>query len=218
MNLTSDPWDLLQTSPIGAGSRVGLEVGLEVMPIDSVTLSDGHGPRERTPTRRSVLERSVRSDPLEARRTAFSVAWASLSSDECAARFGNPEVSSGSPHVGQRSAEPLADLSGPGRWPRLLGTACSGRGELGWRHARRLGSGRRRQAHRGGCRETIKIARAWMNGRSRRSPDAPFPVRPVRLGQRQSELSSANDLPLRGFLRTSGVRFWQRRARIDLRQ
>ena len=29
-------------------------VGLEVMPIDGVTLSDGHGPEERTPTRRSA--------------------------------------------------------------------------------------------------------------------------------------------------------------------
>jgi hypothetical protein len=36
------------TSPTGAGSKICLEV----MPIDSVTLSDGRGLEERTPTRR----------------------------------------------------------------------------------------------------------------------------------------------------------------------
>jgi hypothetical protein len=35
------------TSPTGAGSKICLEV----MPIDSVTLSDGRGLEERTPTR-----------------------------------------------------------------------------------------------------------------------------------------------------------------------
>ena len=40
--------DLQQTSPSGAESKVGLEV----MPIDGVTLSDGYCPGERTPTRR----------------------------------------------------------------------------------------------------------------------------------------------------------------------
>jgi hypothetical protein len=34
-------------SPTGAGSKVGLEV----MPIDSMTPSAGHGPGERTPSR-----------------------------------------------------------------------------------------------------------------------------------------------------------------------
>jgi len=38
------------TSPTGAGSKICLEV----MPIDSVTLSDGRGLEERTPTRRYV--------------------------------------------------------------------------------------------------------------------------------------------------------------------
>jgi hypothetical protein len=37
--------DLRQTSPTGTGPKVGLEV----MPIDSVTLSDGHSPGERAP-------------------------------------------------------------------------------------------------------------------------------------------------------------------------
>jgi hypothetical protein len=38
---------LQQTSPIGAGSTVGLTV----MPAGSVALRDGHSPGERTPTR-----------------------------------------------------------------------------------------------------------------------------------------------------------------------
>lgn len=46
------------TSPTGAGSKICLEV----MPIDSVTLSDGRGLEERTPTRRSVA-RLARSAP-----------------------------------------------------------------------------------------------------------------------------------------------------------
>jgi|SRR5580704_8955156 len=40
------------TSPTGAGSKICLEV----MPIDSVTLSDGRGLEERTPTRLIVPE------------------------------------------------------------------------------------------------------------------------------------------------------------------
>jgi len=43
---------LQQTSPIGAGSKAGLEV----MPVDSVALRDGHCPGERAPTRRSARE------------------------------------------------------------------------------------------------------------------------------------------------------------------
>jgi hypothetical protein len=43
--------DLQQTSPIGAGSKVGLQV----MPVDSVALRDGHCPGERTPTRLSCI-------------------------------------------------------------------------------------------------------------------------------------------------------------------
>jgi hypothetical protein len=34
-------------------TRAGSKVGLEVMPITSVTLSEGHGPGERSPSRRS---------------------------------------------------------------------------------------------------------------------------------------------------------------------
>jgi hypothetical protein len=40
---------LQQTSPSGAGSKAGLEV----MPTDGVTLSDGRSQGEHTPTRRS---------------------------------------------------------------------------------------------------------------------------------------------------------------------
>ena len=46
-NLGQRPMGLPQTSPSSAESKVGLEV----MPIDGMTLSDGHGPKERTPTR-----------------------------------------------------------------------------------------------------------------------------------------------------------------------
>ena len=63
------------TSPTGAGSKICLEV----MPIDSVTLSDGRGLEERTPTRRSVLGRSLRSAPLEARRTGiYARQWSGI--------------------------------------------------------------------------------------------------------------------------------------------
>jgi hypothetical protein len=46
MSLTAT-MGLRQTSPIGAGSKVGLEV----MPVDSVMLRDGRRPGERAPTR-----------------------------------------------------------------------------------------------------------------------------------------------------------------------
>jgi hypothetical protein len=45
---TSDPMGLQQTSPTGAESKVGLEM----MPIDGVTLSDGRALGERARTRR----------------------------------------------------------------------------------------------------------------------------------------------------------------------
>jgi hypothetical protein len=47
-NLDQPAISLQQISPTGAGSKVGLEVTL----IDGVTLSDGHCPGERAPTRR----------------------------------------------------------------------------------------------------------------------------------------------------------------------
>ena len=50
-NLDQRPIGLRQTSPTGAESKVGLGA----MPIDSVTLSDGHGPGERALTRRYAL-------------------------------------------------------------------------------------------------------------------------------------------------------------------
>jgi hypothetical protein len=43
---------LQQASPIGAGSKVGLEV----MPIDSMTLSDAYDAGERAPNRLIVPE------------------------------------------------------------------------------------------------------------------------------------------------------------------
>jgi hypothetical protein len=61
--------DLQQTSPIGAGSKIGLKV----MPAGSVALRDGHCPGERTPTRR-YLEQPLQFDPLEVCRTGSSVA------------------------------------------------------------------------------------------------------------------------------------------------
>jgi hypothetical protein len=42
--------------------------------------------------RRSVLEQSLQSGPLEARRTAFSVALGWLSSGECTAKFSSLEL------------------------------------------------------------------------------------------------------------------------------
>jgi hypothetical protein len=45
----------MQTRPTGAGSKVGLEV----MPIGGVTLSDERCYGERAPTRRSVLSAVV---------------------------------------------------------------------------------------------------------------------------------------------------------------
>ena len=50
---------LPQTSPGSAGSKAGLEV----MPIDGVTLSDGHGPGERAQSRRSVRCDTPRQQP-----------------------------------------------------------------------------------------------------------------------------------------------------------
>jgi len=47
MNLNQRPMVLRQASPTGAGSKIGLKV----MPADSVTLSEGRCPGERTPTR-----------------------------------------------------------------------------------------------------------------------------------------------------------------------
>jgi hypothetical protein len=47
-NLDQLPMGLQQTNPTYAGSKVGLEV----IPIDNVTLSDGRGLGERAPTRR----------------------------------------------------------------------------------------------------------------------------------------------------------------------
>jgi hypothetical protein len=44
------------TSPTGAGSKICLEV----MPIDIVTLSDGYGPGERAPIRRSARPTGAR--------------------------------------------------------------------------------------------------------------------------------------------------------------
>jgi len=44
----------------------------------------------RAPTRLIVLEQSLRSGPLEARRTASSVAL--VISGECAAKFSSPEL------------------------------------------------------------------------------------------------------------------------------
>jgi len=52
------------------------------------SLSDDGGRRERAPNCRSVLEQSLPSDQLEARRTAPSVVM--VSSDECEAKFSNP--------------------------------------------------------------------------------------------------------------------------------
>jgi hypothetical protein len=53
--------------------QAALKVGLEVMPIDGVTLSDGHCPGERTPTRRSVraerLPGGVTLGPISAIRS-----------------------------------------------------------------------------------------------------------------------------------------------------
>ena len=60
-------------SPDYAEGTGGL-VDFEVMPIDSVTLSDAYDPRERAQSRRSVLEQSLRYGPFEARRTGRSVA------------------------------------------------------------------------------------------------------------------------------------------------
>jgi len=41
-------------------NRGWIEVGLEVMPITSVTLSDGRGPGERAPTRLYARARTFR--------------------------------------------------------------------------------------------------------------------------------------------------------------
>ena len=43
-------------------TRAGSKIGLEVMPIASVTLSDGHGPGERAPT--SIWRLAVLSAPV----------------------------------------------------------------------------------------------------------------------------------------------------------
>jgi hypothetical protein len=53
-----------------------MKVGLGVTSIDSITLGDGEDQGERALSRRSVLKQSLRSGPLEVRRTAFSVALA----------------------------------------------------------------------------------------------------------------------------------------------
>jgi hypothetical protein len=45
-----------KTSPTGAGSKIGLEM----IPIDSLTLSDRNGPRERAPTRLDIFNRAPR--------------------------------------------------------------------------------------------------------------------------------------------------------------
>jgi hypothetical protein len=62
------PVDLQPAIPIGAGSKAGLEV----MPINTVTPGDGHGPGERTHCRRSVRLRAFaefsqmrRADPVD---------------------------------------------------------------------------------------------------------------------------------------------------------
>jgi hypothetical protein len=68
-NLDQPAIGLQQTSPTGAGSKVGLKL----MPIDSVTLSDRHGPRERALTRRS--ERQGRG--------ASSSLWPSIKNIRC---------------------------------------------------------------------------------------------------------------------------------------
>ncbi len=47
-NLDQRPMRLQQASPAGTSSKVGLDV----MPIDSVTPSDGHDPGERARSRR----------------------------------------------------------------------------------------------------------------------------------------------------------------------
>jgi hypothetical protein len=65
-------------------------VGLKVMPIDSVTLSDERGPGERAPTRRSVLEQLLQPGPFEACRTGSSVAL--VISGGYAAEFSGPEL------------------------------------------------------------------------------------------------------------------------------
>ena len=53
-NLDQPPMGLQQTSPTGAESKVGLEM----MPTDGVTLSDGRALGERARTRRSVRPRA----------------------------------------------------------------------------------------------------------------------------------------------------------------
>src|SRR5207248_11261578 len=68
----------LDQRPVASGhqsNRCWIEAGLDVMPIGSVTLSDGHGPGERARTRRSARASTRCRSRCGSSRSGYFVAF-----------------------------------------------------------------------------------------------------------------------------------------------